>query len=203
MRVPSSLLHRRKKPPKEKGKKKKKKGKGKFDKEKKEEQVGVEDSDEEERSLIELTKPEPKNVKVEGVLPNLPDKPQVLNEFVSQQTEENIAIMRKQAKMKRKRRKKRRRKTQAAFEELNEEERARENQIREQLLKLDPTKAATKQDSSFYPAPKNLEKRRCYIHKNARALKCTVCDGGEYLYLYLGTTVKIPVCELVSLSRRL
>ena len=181
MRVPSSLLHRRKKPPKEKGKKKKKKGKGKFDKEKKEAQVGVEDSDEEERSLIELAKLEPKKVKVEGVLPNPPDKPQVLNEFVSQQTEENIAIMRKQAKMKRKRRKKRRRKTQEVFEELNEEERARENQIREQLLKLDPTKAATKQDSSFYPAPKNLEKRRCYIHKNARALKCTVCDGGEYL----------------------
>ena len=69
--------------------------------EKKEAQVGVEDSDDEERSIIELTKPEPKNVKVEGVFPNLPDKPQVLNEFVSQQTEENIAIMRKQAKMKR------------------------------------------------------------------------------------------------------
>ena len=131
MRVPSSLLHRRKKPPKEKGKKKKKKGKGKFDKEKKEAQVGVEDSDDEERSIIELTKPEPKNVKVEGVLPNLPDKPQVLNEFVSQQTEENIAIMRNKAKLKRKRRKKRRRKTQEPFEELNEEERARENQIRE------------------------------------------------------------------------
>ena len=138
-----------------------------------------EDSDE-ERSIIELTKPEVKNVKIEGVLPLLPEAsdPQIFNQFVSKQTEENIQIMRKQVKLKRKRRKKKK-KLQEAFEEQDEAEKVRENLIREQLLKLDPTKAASKQDSSFYPAPKNLEKRRCYIHKNARALKCTVCDGGE------------------------
>ena len=150
-----------------------------MEKEKKLRILEDEDSDE-ERSIIELTKPEVKNVKIEGVLPLLPEAsdPQILNQFVSKQTEENIQIMRKQAKLKRKRRKKKK-KLQEAFEEQDEAEKARENLIREQLLKLDPTKAASKQDSSFYPAPKNLEKRRCYIHKNARALKCTVCDGGE------------------------
>ena len=150
-----------------------------MEKEKKLRILEDEDSDE-ERSIIELTKPEVKNVKIVGVLPLLPEAsdPQILNEFVSKQTEQNIQIMRKQAKLKRKRRKKKK-KLQEAFEEQDEAEKARENQIREQLLKLDPTKAASKQDSSFYPAPKNLEKRRCYIHKNARALKCTVCDGGE------------------------
>ena len=150
-----------------------------MEKEKKLRILEDEDSDE-ERSIIELTKPEVKNVKIEGVLPLLPEAsdPQILNQFVSKQTEQNIQIMRKQAKLKRKRRKKKK-KLQEAFEEQDEAEKARENLIRERLLKLDPTKAASKQDSSFYPAPKNLEKRRCYIHKNARALKCTVCDGGE------------------------
>ena len=150
-----------------------------MEKEKKLRILEDEDSDE-ERSIIELTKPEVKNVKIEGVLPLLPEAsdPQILNQFVSKQTEQNIQIMRKQAKLKRKRRKKKK-KLQEAFEEQDEAEKVRENLIREQLLKLDPTKAASKQDSSFYPAPKNLEKRRCYIHKNARALKCTVCDGGE------------------------
>ena len=150
-----------------------------MEKEKKLRILEDEDSDE-ERSIIELTKPEVKNVKIEGVLPLLPEAsdPHNLNEFVSKQTEQNIQIMRKQAKLKRKRRKKKK-KLQEAFEEQDEAEKVRENLIREQLLKLDPTKAASKQDSSFYPAPKNLEKRRCYIHKNARALKCTVCDGGE------------------------
>ena len=150
-----------------------------MEKEKKLRILEDEDSDE-ERSIIELTKPEVKNVKIEGVLPLLPEAsdPQIFNQFVSKQTEENIQIMRKQVKLKRKRRKKKK-KLQEAFEEQDEAEKARENLIREQLLKLDPTKAASKQDSSFYPAPKNLEKRRCYIHKNARALKCTVCDGGE------------------------
>ena len=183
-RVPSSLLHRRKKQQKEKGKRKKK-PKEKLAKEKKPRIADDEDSDE-ERSIIELTtKPEVKNVKIEGVLPLAEAaEPQNLNEFVSKQSEENIQIMRKQAKLKRKRRK-RKKKLHEAFEEQDEAEKARENLIREQLLKLDPTKAATKQDSSFYPAPKNLEKRRCYIHKNARALKCTVCDGGDLVLVFL------------------
>ena len=51
--------------------------------------------------------------------------------------------------------------------------------LKEELSKLDPKKATTKQDSSFYPPPSNLEKRRCYFHKGARALKCTVCSGGR------------------------
>ena len=51
--------------------------------------------------------------------------------------------------------------------------------LKEELAKLDPKRAPTKQDSSFYPAPKNLEKRRCYFHKGAKALKCTVCSGGK------------------------
>ena len=154
----------------------------------KEKKPGILDDDEEsdeERSIIELTKPEVKNVKIEGVLPVAKaTEPQLLNEFVSKQTEENIKKMRKQAKLKRKRRKRKKKKLlEEGFEEQQDEgERARENLIREQLLKLDPTKAATKQDSGFYPAPKNMEKRRCYIHKNARALKCTVCDGGEQFF---------------------
>ena len=52
--------------------------------------------------------------------------------------------------------------------------------LREELAKLDPTKAPSKPDSGFYPAPKNLEKRRCYFHKGAKALKCTVCSGGKH-----------------------
>ena len=152
-------------------------------KEKKPRNLDEDEDSDEERSIIELTKPEVKNVKIEGVLPLAEaTEPQILNEFVSKQTEENIQTMRKKAKLKRKRRK-RKKKLQEAFEEQDEGERERENQIREQLLKVDPTKAATKQDSSFYPAPKNLEKRRCYIHKNARALKCTVCDGGHIFVL--------------------
>ena len=154
-------------------------------KEKKPRKLDDDEESDEERSIIELTKPEVKNVKIEGVLPlaEATEEPQILNEFVSNQTEENIAKMRKQAKLKRKRRKRRKKLEEGLAEEQDEAERARENLIREQLLKLDPTKAATKQDSSFYPAPKNLEKRRCYIHKNARALKCTVCDGGDLFFL--------------------
>ena len=53
--------------------------------------------------------------------------------------------------------------------------------LKEELAKLDPKKAPTKQDSSFYPPPSNLEKRRCYFHKGAKALKCTVCSGGKVL----------------------
>lgn len=55
--------------------------------------------------------------------------------------------------------------------------------LRAELAKLDPTKAPSKPDSSFYPPPKNLEKRRCYFHRGAKALKCTVCSGGKYLVL--------------------
>ena len=164
-------------------------------KEKKPRNLDEDEDSDEERSIIELTKPEVKNVKIEGVLPLAEaTEPQILNEFVSKQTEENIQTMRKKAKLKRKRRK-RKKKLQEAFEEQDEGERERENQIREQLLKLDPTKAATKQDSSFYPAPKNLEKRRCYIHKNARALKCTVCDGGD-LFSFLDSFDLFPLSSL-------
>ena len=53
--------------------------------------------------------------------------------------------------------------------------------LRAELAKLDPTKAPSKPDSSFYPPPKNLEKRRCYFHRGAKALKCTVCSGGNFL----------------------
>ena len=55
--------------------------------------------------------------------------------------------------------------------------------LKEELSKLDPKKATTKQDSSFYPPPSNLEKRRCYFHKGAWALKCTVCSGGRKFIL--------------------
>ena len=55
--------------------------------------------------------------------------------------------------------------------------------LRDELAKLDPTKAPSKPDSSFYPPPKNLEKRRCYFHKGAKALKCTVCSGGKFINL--------------------
>ena len=51
--------------------------------------------------------------------------------------------------------------------------------LRTELAKLDPNKAPSKPDSSFYPPPKNLEKRRCYFHRGAKALKCTVCSGGK------------------------
>ena len=67
-------------------------------------------------------------------------------------------------------------------ETMKEEEellKEKERLLKEELLKLDPKVAPTKQDSSFYPPPPNLEKRRCYFHKGARALKCTVCSGGK------------------------
>ena len=54
--------------------------------------------------------------------------------------------------------------------------------LRAELAKLDPTKAPSKPDSSFYPPPKNLEKRRCYFHRGAKALKCTVCAGGKFIF---------------------
>ena len=66
----------------------------------------------------------------------------------------------------------------AANEELEKLLQEKDRLLKEELAKLDPTKAPSKQDPSFYPAPKNLEKRRCYFHKGAKALKCTVCSGG-------------------------
>jgi hypothetical protein len=130
------------------------------------------DDSDDDRSIIEMKKP---GVRVAGVLPS----PEDVNELAPPpQSRENIELMRKRLK----RKKKRSRKPKKDFEEDDDgAAKERERAIREQLMKLEPGKAASKPDASFYPPPKNLEKRRCYIHKNAKALKCTVCDGGDLL----------------------
>ena len=166
--LPSSTIHwRTRREERERKQQKKKKKKRKQTKKKEGEVEEAEDSDE-ERSIIEIGRPGVKNVEIDGVLPS--GNP-------GHQSRENIEIMKKRVKL---RKKKRKRKTRKIVEEDDEVEKERERKIREELAKLDPTKAASKPDASFYPAPKNMEKRRCYIHKNARALKCTVCDGGGY-----------------------
>ena len=94
-----------------------------------------------------------------------------------------IVTKKKKFKGKRKGRKyKKIKKISIADNEAIEEEnllKEKDRLLKEELSKLDPKKAPTKQDSSFYPPPSNIEKRRCYFHKGARALKCTVCSGGK------------------------
>ena len=51
--------------------------------------------------------------------------------------------------------------------------------LQQELAKLDPKVAPSNPDSGFFPVPKSLEKRRCYFHRGAKALKCTICSGGE------------------------
>ena len=63
-------------------------------------------------------------------------------------------------------------------EELEQLLQEKDRLLKEELAKLDPRKAPSKPDSGFFPAPKSLEKRRCYFHRDAKALKCTVCSGG-------------------------
>ena len=72
----------------------------------------------------------------------------------------------------------RKRRRVAAAEELEKLLQEKNRLLQEELAKLDPKKAPSNPDSSFFPAPKSLEKRRCYFHKGAKALKCTVCSGG-------------------------
>ena len=88
----------------------------------------------------------------------------------------------KHGKGKQKSRQTKRLKRELDSEMLEKEELLKEKDrlLKEELAKLDPKKAPSKQDSSFYPPPPNLQKRRCYFHKGARALKCTVCSGGKY-----------------------
>ena len=142
----------------------------------------AEDGSDEEQSVIEISPPRPlKNVKIEGVLPSrkvgdVGEFGNIINQHISTQTKDDIEILKKKIKSKRKKRKsKRGTKDPVDMDDQDQEEKAR---IREQLLQLDPLKPSSQPDASFYKAPKNLEKRRCYTHKNAKALKCTVCDGG-------------------------
>ena len=88
----------------------------------------------------------------------------------------------KHGKVKQKSRKAKRLNRELDSDMLEKEEILKEKDrlLKEELAKLDPKKAPSKQDSSFYPPPPNLQKRRCYFHKGARALKCTVCSGGKY-----------------------
>ena len=94
-------------------------------------------------------------------------------------------IMKKRKKKenkKSKKRKKKRMRTKISDEAAGELEKLlmeKERLLQEELAKLDPDKAPSKPDAGFFPAPKNLEKRRCYFHKGAKALKCTVCSGGN------------------------
>ena len=136
------------------------------------------DSDNEERSIIEMGKPELKNVNVEGVLPSGMDSFEVINEFVTLKIPANENMAKRQKKSKLKRKKKKSRKVKIETDNPDDLD-TEKNLIREQLMNLDPEKPSTKQDASFYPAPKSLEKGRCYVHKGAKPLKCTVCDGGR------------------------
>ena len=95
----------------------------------------------------------------------------------------NFSPKKKNVKGKRKNKKSKKMKKTPDTDMFEEEELLKEKDrlLKEELAKLDPKKAPTKQDSSFYPPPSNLEKRRCYFHKGAKALKCTVCSGGKLL----------------------
>ena len=97
-----------------------------------------------------------------------------------------IVIRKKRRKCGRKSKKKLRRSkmilTDPAAAELERLLAEKDRLLKEELAKLDPEKAPSKPDSSFFPAPKNLEKRRCYFHRGAKALKCTVCSGGDLCF---------------------
>merc|ERR1712079_243302 len=91
---------------------------------------------------------------------------------------ENTAL--KQIVIRKKRRRSKMLLTDPAAAELERLLAEKDRLLKEELAKLDPEKAPSKPDSSFFPAPKNLEKRRCYFHRGAKALKCTVCNGVHY-----------------------
>ena len=158
-------------------------------------------------SEIVLTKPQIKNISLDGVLPGelyqvyliynlyivligkgpkLKAPPENLSprsaaEYTRKQI--NFSPKKKNVKGKRKYKKSIKMKKKPDSEMFEQEELLKEKDrlLKEELAKLDPKKAPTKQDSSFYPPPSNLEKRRCYFHKGAKALKCTVCSGGKLL----------------------
>ena len=120
-----------------------------------------------------------------------PDKKKLDDEpKVAQEKDEKDKIlktkMRKKGSKKKSKKRRLRRKFMTldpAAEELERLLEEKDRLLKEELSKLDPNKAPSKPDSSFYPAPKNLEKRRCYFHKGAKALKCTVCSGGMYAFI--------------------
>ena len=97
-----------------------------------------------------------------------------------------VLLKKKRKKGKKKGRIRKRRRGQIcdpAAEELEQLLREKDRLLKEELAKLDPKTAPSKPDSSFFPAPKSLEKRRCYFHRDAKALKCTVCSGGQHSFL--------------------
>ena len=106
-----------------------------------------------------------------------------------QAKEEIKALMKKRKKGKKKGRLRKRRRggkvADPVAEELEKLLLEKDRLLQEELAKLDPKIAPSKPDSSFFPAPKSLEKRRCYFHRGAKALKCTVCSGGENIRLLL------------------
>ena len=93
------------------------------------------------------------------------------------------ALLKKKRKKGKKKGRIRKRRRSPVAEELELLLQEKDRLLKEELAKLDPTKAPSKPDSSFFPAPKSLEKRRCYFHRDAKALKCTVCSGGEKNFL--------------------
>ena len=105
----------------------------------------------------------------------------------------NFSPQKKKPRSKRRRKKSKFGGEKSVLETLEEEELLKEKDrlLKEELAKLDPKKAPTKQDSSFYPPPPNLEKRRCYFHKGARALKCTVCSGGIELIIVSMANIRV------------
>lgn len=101
----------------------------------------------------------------------------------NQQTKDELKALlkKKRKKGKKKGRIRKRRRGQIldpVAEELEQLLQEKDRLLKEELAKLDPKKAPSNPDSSFFPAPKSLEKRRCYFHRDAKALKCTVCSGG-------------------------
>ena len=105
------------------------------------------------------------------------------NEEANQQTKDELkALLKKKRKKRKKKGRIRKRRIgqicDPVAEELEQLLQEKDRLLREELAKLDPKVAPSKPDSSFFPAPKSLEKRRCYFHRDAKALKCTVCSGG-------------------------
>ena len=120
----------------------------------------------------------------------------VPNESGTEATRKQILFSprKKTGKRKQKSRQTKKIKKELNLEMLEQEELMKEKDrlLKEELAKLDPKKAPTAQDSSFYPAPPNLQKRRCYFHKGARALKCTVCSGGNLKNSSIPLPILIP-----------
>ena len=120
---------------------------------------------------------------VSEIILNKPNISVVVQEPETEDSKVKNLVKKKRKKGKKKSRLRKRRNvskmSDPAARELERLLQEKDRLLQEELAKLDPKVAPSKPDSSFFPVPKSLEKRRCYFHRGAKALKCTVCSGGE------------------------